>query len=188
MPAYAGELTLGQARARYFELAGLDEAGYDDAWVRFRVGPVPFAIPNTPGRRRAVRLHDAHHVLTEYGTDLVGEAEIGAWEIASGCRSVVAAWVLNLLVLWPVMWFRPARVWRAFVRGRRSRNLYAGAWNPALLERRVDALRRELGIPAEPSSATAGDAAAFAATCVGAVVAGAGPAALLAAGVWWLVA
>ena len=35
-------------------------------------------------------------MLTEYDTNWVGEAEIGAWEIASGCGRYLAAWVLNL--------------------------------------------------------------------------------------------
>jgi NADPH:quinone reductase-like Zn-dependent oxidoreductase len=32
-----------------------------------------------------VKLHDIHHVLTGYDTTWRGKAEIGAWEIASGC-------------------------------------------------------------------------------------------------------
>ena len=56
-------------------------------------------IPNTEGRRRAVRIHDLHHVVTGYQTDLRGEAEIGAWELASGCLRWPAATVLNLFAL-----------------------------------------------------------------------------------------
>ena len=77
--------TLRAARDRYFAANGLGEGGYTDRWVRLMAGPVPIWFPNTAARVRAVRLHDLHHVLTAYETTWTGEAELGAWEIASGC-------------------------------------------------------------------------------------------------------
>ena len=47
-----------------------------------------FKLPNPPSRRRAIRFHDLHHVATGFGTDLVGEAEISAWELRRGLRGV----------------------------------------------------------------------------------------------------
>jgi hypothetical protein len=35
-------------------------------------------------------------VLAEYETGMNGEAEIGAWEIASGCGKYIPAWILNM--------------------------------------------------------------------------------------------
>src|SRR3954469_22900277 len=84
---FAHGLTLGEARARLFALGGLGEdGGDDDAWGKLRLWGTPFAFPNTDGRRRAVRFHDLHHVLTEYPTTWRGEFEIAAWEVASGVR------------------------------------------------------------------------------------------------------
>jgi hypothetical protein len=75
--------TLREARARYFLQNGIDEdGGYARKWVRIKLGPVPVWFPNTTGRRAALLPHDLHHVATGYGTTLVGEAEIGAWELA----------------------------------------------------------------------------------------------------------
>ena len=48
-------------------------------WVPVKVVGITMKIPNTAGRKRAVRAHDALHVLTRYQTDPRGEAEIGAW-------------------------------------------------------------------------------------------------------------
>lgn len=90
------QLTLREAREEYFVRNGLEGRGYGDRWVRFRIGSIPFVFPNSDERRRSVRLHDLHHVVTGYRTTWAGEAEIGGWEIASGCADHYAAWVFNL--------------------------------------------------------------------------------------------
>ncbi len=142
--------TVREARARYFAENGLGEGGYDDRFVVIRARGLPIGVfPNTAGRVRAVRLHDLHHVATGYGTTLVGEGEIGAWELGSGCRGYLAAWVLNGLAAAFGLCLAPRRIARAFARGRRSRNLYEGEWDERILDLRVGELRRRLGIPAD---------------------------------------
>ena len=80
-------LTLREARARYFAANGLPaDGGYRERWVRAPIGPIPFAFPNTAGRRRVTPAHDLHHVLTAYATDIRGEGELAAWEIGAGVR------------------------------------------------------------------------------------------------------
>lgn len=145
--------TLAEARAAYFETNGFGrDGGYRDRWVVVgRLGPVPLAFPNSAARVRAVRYHDLHHVVTGYATDLVGEAEIAAWELASGCADHRAAWLLNLSVL-PVVAVRRRerdRLLRAFVRGTCSRNLYRERFDDALLARRIDDARAQLGLDRE---------------------------------------
>ena len=143
------------ARARYFESNGFGDGGYDAKWVKLALGPIPFAFPNSAARVRAVRLHDLHHVATGYDTNVLGEAEIGAWEIGSSCRGFVAAWILNLYAMQLGFWISPAAVFRAFVRGRHTGNLYRGEWDEALLEARVGELRERLGLGAPAPAATA---------------------------------
>jgi hypothetical protein len=150
-----------EARARYFEANGFGDGGYDAKWVKLSLGPIPFAFPNSAARVRAVRLHDLHHVATGYDTSVLGEAEIGAWEIASSCRGFVAAWILNLYAMQLGLWINPAAVFRAFVRGRHTGNLYRGEWDEALLEARVGELRARLRLGAPPPEATAMDRVAF---------------------------
>ncbi len=151
----AADSTLGDARGVYFAENGLpDDGGYEDAWVVIRAGGLPvFAFPNGASRREAVPMHDLHHVLTGYGTDWVGEAEIGAWELASDCSSSPAATVLNLLAFGLVLPFHFGRLRRAFARGLQSRNLYGRVHDGQLLARTVGEMRRELEIP-EPTLRT----------------------------------
>ncbi len=93
-------------------------------------------------RRRAAPFHDLNHVVSGYGNDAMGEAEIAAWELASGCKRYLAAWVLNWSAL-PLGLRSPRRLFAAFVRGRRSANLY-DADVSRLLDMPLRAVRAEL--------------------------------------------
>ena len=153
--------TMLEARAAYFEANGFGEdGGYASPTVTVTVFGIPVSFPNTEGRKRAVVFHDMHHVLTGYRTNNLGEAEIGAWELGSGCWSFKAAWVLNTASLWLGVFTNPGRLFRAFVRGRRTENLY-GRDARALLPREVDELQRELGLDAAPHPATLTDLLLF---------------------------
>jgi hypothetical protein len=163
--SYDPASTLRDARERYFAAAGLGAGGYDQKWVPLAMGPLRFAIPNTAGRVRAVRYHDLHHVVTGYDTDWTGEGEIGAWEVASGCRDLFAAWILNLYAMQLALWFAPHAVFRAFVRGRHSANLYGEPWSERLLDEPVGAMRRRLALDAAPPAASAADCIAVATWC-----------------------
>ena len=170
MNAYDDALSLRDARGRYFaDNAFGDDGGYARKWVKLQFGPLPFAFPNSAARVRAVKYHDLHHVVTGYDTDIVGEAEIGAWEIASGCAGFAAAWILNLYAM--ALGFlsgSPGAVWRAFLRGRHTRNLYRDEYGEALLDARLGAVRARLGLEAPRRAtpvATSGDRLAFALWC-----------------------
>jgi len=170
----AASTTLRDARHRYFADNGFGPSGgYDDAWVDFKLGPVPFPFPNTAPRVRAVRLHDLHHILTGYATDLCGELEISAWELGAGCAGMLAAWQLNLGGLALGLFLVPRRTFRAFVRGRRCRTLYRETYDEALLARSVAETRRATGLdPAPATTATLTDAALFALAGAGGLVFG----------------
>ena len=160
---FAPELTLGEARARLFAVSGFPpDGGYADAWVKLKLWRIPLAFPNTAGRRRAVRFHDLHHVLTEYPTTWRGEFEIAAWEVAGGVRRYWEGWLLDLLGFACGLVVFPRAVYRAFVRGRHSRNLYGDVWDEAILTRRVGEVRRRLGLDGEGVRPNGADRAAFA--------------------------
>ncbi|HKW42163.1 MAG TPA: hypothetical protein VJN39_13010 [Gemmatimonadales bacterium] len=114
--------------------------------MKVKLGPIPVWFPNTEGRRRAVRLHDLHHIATGYDTSLVGEAEIGAWELAGGCADYYAAWYLNAVAVEIGLFLSPRRLWHAFVRGRHSTNLYRLGFDERWLDDSVGALRERLGL------------------------------------------
>ncbi len=184
---YPDALSVGEARERFFERLGLGpDGGYAARWVKLKAGPVPLRFPNTAARVRAVRLHDLHHIATGYEPIWIGEAEIGAWELASGCRGYVAAWVLNAGGFVIGLLIAPARLFRAFVRGRRSKNLYAEGFREALLRENLGELRRRLGLlePEAPPSAV--DVLAFGAWSLALVGTLVVVAAALALAVWSL--
>ena len=84
MASHADTSTLRQALQDYFEANDFGaDGGYEDRWVKFKVGPIPIVFPNFAARRRAVPMHDLNHIVTGYETDLVGEGEISAFEIAA---------------------------------------------------------------------------------------------------------
>jgi hypothetical protein len=150
---------LRDARVALFEGGGLGpDGGYDARWVRFRIGPITIPIPNTKARRRALPLHDLHHIATGYDTSWVGEGEIGAWEIASGCGRYFAAWMLALAAMQIGVLIAPRRAWRAFVRGRQSRTLFVETWDERMLDGSIGALRERMTLdravrPARPTDA-----------------------------------
>lgn len=146
---YDNALTLREARARFFSENGFSEDQYGDRVVTLTFGRCKVWFPNTRSRQRAVRLHDLHHVLTEYGTSWTGEAEISAWELGSGCRDYGAAWVLNGLGLLMGVAIAPLRTLRAFLHGRRTDNLYGNTVDDALLNERLGVLRKRLRLQRE---------------------------------------
>lgn len=160
MLKYSPELTLRDARERYFALNNFPGGGYEDRWIKVKVGAFPIWFPNVPSRKRAVRYHDLHHILTEYETTWRGEAEIGAWEVATGGAGAAVGWLLDLLAFAVGLVINPRGVYCAFVRGRHSANLFRAKFDDALLAQRVGATRRELRLN-DDVRATINDQAAF---------------------------
>ena len=165
MPAlvYPPEMTLGQARARYFELNNFgSDGGYEERWIKVKVWRIPIWLPNTAGRVRAVKLHDLHHVLTEYPTTWRGEAEISAWELGSGgLRKYYAGWILDILNLAQGLVVNPVGLYRGFMRGRRSKNLFSTQFTDEILTHRVGEYRQLLDLESVPEKPTVNDKLIF---------------------------
>ena len=163
---FPDELTVRAARDVLFEDDNVPAGGgYEDRWAWVRVGPIPLAFPNSAARVRALRFHDIHHVVTGYECDWRGEAEIGAWEIASGCAEHAIAWILNAWVMAVGLVICPRRVLRAFLQGRHSGNCYRESYSDALLDTDLGTLRERLGLRRTATRATPGDIAHFALWC-----------------------
>jgi hypothetical protein len=161
MARYDDALSLRDARALYFAASGFDEKAYADRWVKLRAGPIPLYVLNTRSRVRAVRLHDLHHVVTGYDTTWIGEGEIAAFEIASGCADHYAAWFLNLCALAIGVCLSPSAMLRAFRRGCHAKNLYRTTFDDALLATTVGTVRHRLALDAAPGAPTAAEFAQF---------------------------
>jgi hypothetical protein len=169
---YPDTMTMREARRLYFDANGFGQTGgYEDAWVDFKLGPIPMPFPNTKGRIEAVRFHDLHHVLTGYDTDIIGEFEISAWEIAAGCKRFAAAWALNLGGMAAGLSCAPRRVFAAFVRGRRQRTTY-GEDLDAMLDLTVGEARARFTPPPRAMSVTLTDVLLFALAAIAGTVVG----------------
>jgi hypothetical protein len=179
--AYADAMPMRDARAAYFAANGFTEAGYTDRFVKLQLGPLPVYIVNSAARVRSVRLHDVHHVLTGYDTDVAGEGEIASFELAAGCADHWAAWYLNLNALAIALPLGVGRLARAFARGRRSRCLYDREWDEGLLDVTVGELRSRLAIAPREVAPTRAERAAFAAAAAAGVLVFLSPFVLLAA-------
>jgi len=166
--------SLEDDRRRFFHSTGFDARAYDRRWLSFRLRPLTIHYPMTRGLRAALPRHDLHHILTGYAADVVGEAEIAAWELASGCGRNATAWYGNLAFMSLGVLLAPVRTLAAFVRGRSSANLYADPTPlERLLEQPTESLRDRLGLTHSTRRGTLADVALAAATSAASLVAGA---------------
>jgi len=82
-----------EARDQFLAANGFRVEDYTAPMFTIRISGVPFKYPNTKAHRWATPLHDMHHLLTEYGTDWIGEAEMAAWELRAGCKTLIVYWL-----------------------------------------------------------------------------------------------
>jgi hypothetical protein len=154
-------LTLREAKAAHLEASGLaPDGGIEERWVKPKIGPIPVAYPNTKGRQRLVVAHDLHHLLADYPTTIVGEAETGAWELGSGMDDRTGVRLAIRVFGFALPWI-PRRLFRAFVRGRGCQNLCDRDCGDELLDRTVAELRRELHLDRPTPDPTPEDRRAF---------------------------
>jgi hypothetical protein len=184
---YPDDITMREARRRYFERSGFDDATYTSDWMELPVGGRTIRLPNFKPRKKAVRIHDLNHVLTGYGTNWHGEHMISAYELGMGVGGLWAAWLLNAGGVAAGLLRFPGDVVRAYARGRSTRrSLYdvVGEWDEAFLNKTVGEVRAIVGI--EDAAATrSSDVAVLALHATGAVVAHFGPALVALAAVVW---
>lgn len=146
IPAYSTQVTIKDALTIFFEKYGLGaDGGMSSNWVKIKFGRFWFPIPNTASRRKALMFHDIHHITTGYESNMKGEAEIGAWEVSTGCGGYWAAWVLDLSAVAMGLLFFPKATYRAFIRGQRTLNLYHHTYtHQQLLDMEVDELKAKM--------------------------------------------
>lgn len=160
---YLPEMSLGAARELYFELNNFGkDGGYNERWIKVKYFKMPVWLPNTAGRKQAVKLHDLHHVLTEYPTTWRGEAEISAWEVgAGGLARFYAGWWLDLMNVAHGLVINPRGVYHAFMRGRKSSNLYRNDLTDEMLRASVGEYRQRLKLNSVPEAPNTRDFLAF---------------------------
>jgi hypothetical protein len=86
-------------------------------------------LPNIDARRRYLKYHDLHHLITGYSVGRIGEGEVSAWELGTGSTFVSPVLgMMNVIALSTGLFLEPRRMWRAFQLGCASRNLYPVQW------------------------------------------------------------
>jgi hypothetical protein len=148
----AQEPTAREALAEYYRTHYFGDRALYDRVVWYKLGPFTLPLPNTDGRKRAIALHDLHHLITGYGTDWSGEGEVAAWELAGGyTRKHWAGYLYGPLALFTGLLVAPRRAYRAWRRGRDGggRNLChldGEIGREALLDLTLTELRERTGL------------------------------------------
>jgi hypothetical protein len=161
------------------------DGGVSEKWAVVRVGPIPVCFPNIKARRKATALHDLNHLLSGYGHDAVGEAEISAWELGGGCKSYWVAWLLDWGAIVLGIFTAPGRLLRAFARGRRTGNLYGADIN-SLLQRTVHEVTHDMGLDLEYPVRMSDVALFVGIVCLAPIVGAIPGAAAVVTSPWWL--
>jgi hypothetical protein len=142
-------MTLEEELALFYKRSGFgDVVGARPLTVPVYTGCMLVPLPNIETRRRYLKYHDLHHLITGYSVGRIGEGEVSAWELGTGSAFVSPTLgVMNLIALSTGLVLEPKRMWVAFRRGCRSRNLYPAAVRADVDSGRwpdVAALRRDL--------------------------------------------
>ena len=122
-------MTLHDELAAFYRRNGFgDVVGARPLTVPVYTGCMLVPLPNIETRRRFLKYHDLHHLITGYSVGRIGEGEVSAWELGTGSAFVSPTLgVMNLIALSTGLVLEPKRMWRAFRRGCSSRNLYPAA-------------------------------------------------------------
>jgi hypothetical protein len=154
---YDDSLKVKDALQLYFSQYHFKDGGYNEKWFKIKLGRIFIPLPNIKARVDAVKLHDIHHLITEYNANYKGEAQIGGWEIASGCGRFWVAWILNMGSFVIGILFFQRSLLKAFLDGRLVKtNLYAkGIYNEILLNKTVGDLRKEVAVNSENKNSIA---------------------------------
>lgn len=90
--------SVSQALAAFLSENGFTTEHYNEPTFPVTVFGINWRIPNPDSHKVAIRFHDLHHVVTGFGTDLRGEAEISAWEIRRGVGAFPGFYVKGLVI------------------------------------------------------------------------------------------
>lgn len=127
-----------EARDRYLAASGFTTASYTDPNFIIKLGFIKLRFAN-PG---LLPFHDLHHVATGYEASFMGEAEISAFELRSGCGSPLIFFLCCGSILM-AMFVSPVRLWRAWKKAGGARSLYKTTTPyEALLAMNVGELRK----------------------------------------------
>ena len=116
---------IDQALKQFYRDSGFEpETGKRPSFVEVFVGCLLIPLPNIEVRRKYIKYHDLHHVINGYGATQIGEGEVSAWELGTGSLLQPVLMFMNLIAISTALAVSPRRVFNAYLRGCKSRNLY----------------------------------------------------------------
>jgi len=125
----------------YLAEQGLPEHGGQEGHIDWITAfGLRWPVPNPPIRKAILPKHDAHHLITGYETDAIGEAEVGAWALGATGPQPLLGLVYDQLAIGLGMLQAPVRTTRAFYAGRGCQTVYDIAV-PTLLDTDLADLR-----------------------------------------------
>ena len=138
------ELSLHDARERFLVLNNFPtDGGYSDRWFMVKIGAFMLPLYSFAWRKRAVRTHDIHHIITGFPLTPAGEIQIATWELTAGISPHWIAAMVNLPTILLGLLFLPQRTFSAFLLGRHSTTLYRCELSERLLKLSVRELRKK---------------------------------------------
>jgi len=118
-------VNIESALNQFYKESGFDaETGKRPAFVEVFVGCLLIPLPNVETRRKYIKYHDLHHVLNHYDASQVGEGEVSAWELGTGSLLHPILMFMNLIAISTALAVSPRRVFKAYLLGCKSKNLY----------------------------------------------------------------
>ena len=146
------QLTVQEALPAFYKTYQLEtDGGINNPTVKITLAKgVYIYIPNFEARKKVVLKHDIHHLITGYEAVMKGETEVSAWELSTGCHQNWVAFTLNLFGLMLGVLFNTKRVWKAWLKGKQTSNLYDERYKMhELMSRKVGDIKSELGFQNE---------------------------------------
>ena len=142
-------MSIADELAAFYRRCGFGKViGARSLTVPVYTGCMLVPLPNIETRRRYLKYHDIHHMVTGYSVGRIGEGEVSAWELGAGSAFISPTLgLMNLIALSTGLFLEPKRMWRAFQRGCASRTLYSAQQRAELESGRwpsVDAIRQDI--------------------------------------------
>jgi len=94
--------------------------------VKVYTGCMLVPLPNIETRRKYLKFHDLHHVITGFSVGRIGEGKMSAWELGTGTfYRYPTLGLMNLIALSTGLFLKPKDMWHSFLVGKSSMNLYS---------------------------------------------------------------
>jgi len=142
------ESTVSQALEAFYKNQNLDFTTTTQKINYYPLGVIKIPFLNLKARQNLLYLHDLNHLLTGFETNLEGEAQLAAFELASGFpRGNRIGYLYSPFALLPGLVLCPLRIAKAFRRGLSLKNAcHLKLTKEEILNTKITDIRTALGL------------------------------------------